>query len=91
MNEVGISFGSVQLILTDNLRQFIPAKLILRTLTHNHKENHLQAVCDLLKCTNTDPEFTKNITGEKTKIYGYDPKKNKSSQWNKPQYTWSKK
>lgn len=40
----------------------------------------------MLKCANTDPEFIKNVTADKTWFYNYDSEtKSQSSLWKVPQ------
>lgn len=68
MKEVGILFGSVQSILTDNLNiQHVSLKFVSRILTHEYKENCLQVACDVPEYTTADSEFMKKYhTGDET-------------------------
>lgn len=60
MSEVGISFGSVQFILTDDLHMHrVAAKFVPRLLTIDQKEACVQVACGMVECTNTDPDLMK--------------------------------
>ena len=76
VEEVGISRESVYTFLTENLcMQRVSAKFIPKLLTEQQKELHVEIAQDMLDCANNDLEFMKTIiTGDKTWVYGYDPK-----------------
>lgn len=84
---VGMSYGSVQRILSDNLgMRRIAAKFVPRLLSSDQKE-HRVAVCTELKiAARDDPNFISNVvTGDESWVYGYDPEtKQQSSQWKSP-------
>jgi len=73
-DKVGISIGSCHQIFTEKLHIcHVSAEFVLRLLTDNQKENHLEISQELLANTNGNENFLKNIiTGDKTWIYGYD-------------------
>ena len=61
----------------------ISAKFMLRLLTDDHKENHVEISQELLANANSNENFLKNIiTGDETWVYGYDVEtKMLSLQW----------
>ena len=72
--EMGISTGSVQTILTEdlNLRR-VYAKFVPKMLTKQQKELRKEIAEDMLDCANHNPEFIQTIiSGDKTWVYGYD-------------------
>lgn len=82
--DLSISYGSVQSILTDNLQmRRVSAKFVPRILTEEQKENRVSVCTELKHRFDTNPDFmTKIITGDETWVYGYDPEtKVQSSQW----------
>lgn len=82
--EVQISFGSVQSILTDDLHmRRVSAKFVPKLLSEDQKEKRVSAAQDSLECANTNESFLKTIiTGDETWVYGYDVEtKFQSSQW----------
>jgi [histone H3]-lysine36 N-dimethyltransferase SETMAR len=82
--DTGISFGSVQSILTENLgMRRVSAKFVPKLLSEDQKANRVSASTDLLQCTQNDENFMKTIvTGDESWVYGYDPEtKAQSSQW----------
>ena len=78
VEEVGISIGSVQSILTEDLCIWkVSAKFISKLLMEQQKELHVEIAQDMLDCANNDLEFTKTIiTGDETWIYGYNAESN---------------
>lgn len=82
--EMGISFGSVQHILTQDLGMTrIAAKFVPRLLTDEQKLKRMQIAQELLDMAESDPTFMgRIITGDESWIYGYDVEtKRQSSQW----------
>ena len=72
--DVGISFGSCQAILTEklNMRRFA-AKFVPRVLTKDQKANHVNISQELPDHVSVDKNLLKTIlTGDKTWVYGYD-------------------
>jgi hypothetical protein len=72
-NIVGLSYGTCQRILSDELNtRRIAAKFVPKLLSNDQK-GHRIAVCTELKAEN-DPNFISNIiTGDETWVFGYDP------------------
>ena len=91
---VGLSYGTVQRILADNLNmRRISARLVPRLLSDDLKA-HRVAVCrELQQQARDDPNFISNIiTGDEIWVCGYDPEtKLRSSQRNSPNSPRSKK
>lgn len=84
---VGISYGSVQAILTSELHMHrIAAKFVPRLLTADQKEHRVEICQDLRQRVANDPSFlAKIVTGDETWVYSYDPEtKQQSSQWKSP-------
>lgn len=82
--ELNISFGSCQQILTENLQmRRVAAKFVPRLLTEQQKEHRVQVCQELLEMANDNENFLKQvITGDETWVYGYDVEtKVQSSQW----------
>jgi len=82
--EVGICKSSCHTILTEKLKMHrVAAKFVPRLLTEEQKQNRVTVSQELLKRSNTDKNFLKNvITGDETWVYGYDVEtKVQSSQW----------
>jgi len=82
--DVGISFGSCQAILTENLNMHrVAAKFVPRVLTEDQKANCVNISQELLDRVSVDEIFLKTIvTGDETWVYGYDVEtKAQSSQW----------
>jgi [histone H3]-lysine36 N-dimethyltransferase SETMAR len=82
--ELNISYGSVQSILTDNLQmRRVSAKFVPRLLTGEQKENRVSVCTELKDRLDAHPDFmAKIITGDESWVYGYDPEtKIQSSQW----------
>ena len=82
--DVGISFGSCQAILTEKLSMYcVAAKFVPRVLTKDQKANHVNISQELLDRVGVDENFLKTIiTDDETWVYGYDVEtKAQSSQW----------
>ena len=83
-NRVGLSYGSCQCILADELSmRRIAAKFVPRLL-NNDQQDHLVQVCtELQKAVKHDPNFLSRFTnGEESWLYNYDPAtKQQSLQW----------
>lgn len=85
--ELNISYGSVQSILTDNLHmRRVSAKFVPRLLTDEQKANRVSVCTELKDRLQADPDFiAKIVTGDESWVYGYDPEtKMQSSQWKTP-------
>jgi len=83
-DEVGITIGSCHQIFTEKLQMCrVSAKLVLRLLTNDLKENCIEISQELLANTNGNENFLKNIIQEDdTWVYGYDVETEmQSSQW----------
>ena len=86
-DDCGISLGSCNAILTDDLRmKRVCAKFVPRLLTDEQREQLQTIARDLFECSCEDVQFRKNIvTGDDSWVYGYDPEtKQQSSQWKGP-------
>ena len=82
--ELNISFGSCQQILTENLQmRRVAAKFVPRLLTEEQKQHRVQVCQELLEMANDNENLLKQvITGDETWVYGYDVEtKVQSSQW----------
>jgi len=82
--DVGISFGLCQAILTEKLNmQRVAAKFVPCVLTEDQKANRVNISQELLDRVSVDENFLKTIvTGDETWVYGYDVEtKIHSSQW----------
>ena len=80
---VGLSYGTVQCTLVDNLDMGRISAIFVSRLLSDDLKAHRVAVCSELKQqAKDDPNFISNtITGDDTWIYGYDPgTKQQSSQ-----------
>jgi histone-lysine N-methyltransferase SETMAR len=85
--DIGLSFGSVQSILTEDLgMRRVSAKFVPKLLSSDQKEARVSAASDFLECVENDRNFVgKIITGDESWVYGYDPEtKAQSSQWKSP-------
>ena len=73
-DEVGISVGSCQAILTEDLgMRRVAATFVPRILTPEHKEFRMTTATHLLQCAESDADFLKTIiTGDESWIYGYN-------------------
>ena len=93
--EVGISTGSVQSILTENLNlRRVSAKFVPKLLTEQQNELRKEISEDMLDLANHDPEFINTIIiGDETwRVYGYHPEtKFQFSQWKHPESPWPTK
>jgi histone-lysine N-methyltransferase SETMAR len=86
-DELDLSFGTCQAILTHGLRtKRVSAKLVPRLLTQDQTEHHATACRELLQRAENDVTFLPSIiTGDESCVYGYDPEiKQMSSQWKTP-------
>ena len=74
--DVGISYGSCQEILTNESGMSrVAAKFVPRLLTDEQKQNRKTISQELIERAETDLDFKKKkniITGDETWIYGYD-------------------
>ena len=80
----GLSYGTVQRILVDNLNMGrISARFVPRLLSDDQKAHRVSVCRELKQQARDDPNFIPNIiTGDETWVYGYDPEtKQQSSQW----------
>ena len=87
VDQIEISFGSVQSILKEDLGlRRVSAKFVPKLLTMEQKQLRLQVSQDMLDCSNSNPNFLNIvITGDESWVYGYDPEtKMQSSQWRHP-------
>ena len=85
--EIGLSYGTVQRILADNLNmRRISARFVPWLLSDEQKTLRVFLCRELKQQARDDPIFISNIiTGDETWVYGYDPEtKQQSSQWNSP-------
>jgi hypothetical protein len=84
---VGVSYGTVQSILSDDLNmRRIAVKFVPRLLSNDQKEHRIAVCGELRDQARDDPNFiSKVITGDESWVYGYDPEtKQQSSQWKRP-------
>ena len=84
---VGLSYGTVQRILADNLNmRRISARFVPRLLSHDQKANRVSVCRELKQQARGDPTFIPNIiTDDETRLYSYDPEtKQQSSLWKSP-------
>jgi len=87
VDDCGISVGSCDAILTDDLHmKRMCTKFVSCLLTDDQREQHQTITGDLLERSCEDVQFLKNIvTGDESWVYGYDLEtKQQSSQWNGP-------
>ena len=85
--DIGISLGSCQAILTNDLGlRRVAAKFVPRLLTSEQKDMRLETSKDLLNyCSDDDKFLCSIITGDESWVYGYDPEtKVQSSVWKSP-------
>lgn len=85
--ELDISYGSVQSILTSDLGMHrVAARFVPKVLNNDQKELRVEICQDMLQRVEDDPSFlSRIITGDETWVYGYDPEtKQQSSQWKRP-------
>jgi len=92
--DLNISYGSVQNILTTNLNMGqVSAKFVLCVLTVEQKQQRLSFSLELRDRAASDSSFLGNvITGDETWVYGYDSKTRvQGSQWKLPSSPHAKK
>ena len=72
---VGLSYGTIQCILADNLNmRHISARVVPRLLSNDQKALRVSVCRELKQQARDDPNFISNIiTGDETWVYGYDP------------------
>jgi len=72
---VGLSYGTVQRILADNLNmRRISARFVPRLLIDDQKALRVSVCRELKQQARDDANFISNIiTGDETWVYGYDP------------------
>jgi len=83
----GVSWSSVQHILTQDLgMRRVAAKFVPRLLTEDQRQSRLAVCQDLKRELQNDPNFlSRVITGDESLCYVYDPEsKQASSQWKTP-------
>ena len=86
-DECGISVGSCDAILTDDLHmKRVCAKFVPRLLTDDQCEQCQTIARDLFECSCEDVQFLSNtVTGDESWVYGSDPEtKQQLSQWKGP-------
>ena len=73
-DDVGISIGSCQAILTDVLgMKRKAAKIVTKFLNLEYKQYRMDIAQEMLTMFNEDPELLKKfITGDESWVYGYD-------------------
>jgi len=82
--EVGTGYGTRQPVLTEELdRHLIAAKFVPRILTADQKQQRVNVCTVLRQLASNDENFlSRVITGDDSRVYGYDPEtKQQSSQW----------
>jgi len=82
--EVGVSYGTCQAILTQDLNMRpVAAKFVPRILTAEEKDWPLSVATNMVQEAESDENFMGQIiTDDETWVYGYDPEtKRQSSQW----------
>jgi histone-lysine N-methyltransferase SETMAR len=74
-DRVGLSYGTVQCILADNLdMRRISAKFVPRLLSDDQKAHRLSVCRELKQEARNNPSFISNIiTYEEKWVYFYDP------------------
>jgi len=90
---VGLSYGTVQHILVDNLNMIrIFVRFVPRLLSNDQKALRVSVCRERKQQAIDDPNFISNIiTGDKIWVYGYDPEtKQQSLQWKSPNSLWPK-
>jgi len=93
-DDCGISMGSYDAILTDDLHmKRVCVKFVPRLLTDDQCEQCQTIARDLFERSCEDVQFLKNIvTDDESWVYGYDPEtKQQSSQWKGPMSPLPKK
>jgi len=87
VDDCGISVGSCDAILTDDLHmKCVCVKFVPCLLTDDQREQRQTIARDLFEHSCEDVQFHKNfVTGDESWVYGYDPEtKHQSSQWKGP-------
>jgi histone-lysine N-methyltransferase SETMAR len=85
--EIGLSYGTVQRILADNLNiRRISARFVPLLLSDDQKALRVSVCRELKQQARDNPNFISSIiTGDETWVYIYDPEtKQQSSQWKLP-------
>jgi hypothetical protein len=83
-NTLGLSYGTCQRILSEELNmRSIAAKFVPRLLQNKQKQHRLEVCRVLQQQLQEDPKFlSKVVTGDESWVYGYDPEsKQQWSQW----------
>jgi len=86
-DDCGISVGSCDAILTDDLQmKHVCAKFVPRLLTDDQREQRQTIARDLFERSCEDVQFLKNtVTGDESWVYGYDQEaKQQWSRWKGP-------
>ena len=92
--ELDLSFGSVQALLTEDLgMRRVAAKFVPRLLSSDQLRLRVSLSEEMHDRARSDSTFLgKIITGDETWVYGYDPEtKRQSSQWKRPGFPRAKK
>ncbi|XP_068204662.1 protein GVQW3-like [Palaemon carinicauda] len=92
--ETNLSFGSVQVILTDDLNmRHLTTKFVPCILTAEQKESRFAIPSELFERSVADAAFLSSIvTGDESWVHGYDPvMKVQSSEWKTPSFPAHKK
>jgi hypothetical protein len=74
-NTLGLSYGTCQRVLSEelNMRRIV-AKFVPQLLQNEQKQHCLQVCRGLQQQLQEDPNFlSKVVTGDKSWVYGYDP------------------
>jgi len=82
--EVGISHGSIHVILSDDLEmRRVSAKFVPRHLITDQMECHMMVAGDLFEKSTQDPTFlTKIVTGDESWVFAFNPEtKVHSAEW----------
>jgi histone-lysine N-methyltransferase SETMAR len=90
----GLSHGTVQRILADNLNmRRISARFLPRLLSFDQKVHRVSVCRELKQQARDDPNFISNIiAGNETWVYSYDSEiKQQSTQWKSPNSSRPKK
>jgi hypothetical protein len=91
---VGLSYGTIQRILVDNLNmRHIFARFVPRLLSDDQKAHHVSVCREFKQQARDNPTFISNIiAGDETWVYCYDPEtKQQSSQRKSPNSARPKK
>ena len=86
-NCVGLSYGSCQCIIVDELNmRRIAAKFVPRLLNTDQRDHRVQVCTELQKAVRYNPNFlSRVITGDESWLYDYDLEtKQQSLQWKMP-------